>query len=57
MSLLKTELKQPPWQNNAEGKTRRVGVELEMTGLDLDTLGNVRLSHSIRPHQTNEQFS
>lgn len=41
MSSLKTELKQPPWQNNAEGKIRRVGVELEMTGLDLDTLAKL----------------
>lgn len=41
MSSLKTELKQPPWQNNAEGKIRRVGVELELTGLDLDTLAKL----------------
>ena len=30
----KTELKHPPWEKNAEGKTRRVGVELEMSGLN-----------------------
>lgn len=34
-------LQQPPWQQNAEGKTRRVGVELEMSGLDLDTLAEL----------------
>jgi len=33
-----TELKQAPWLKNAEGNPRRVGVELEMSGLDLDTL-------------------
>jgi hypothetical protein len=31
-------LKQPPWLRNAEGKMRRVGVELEMSGLELDAL-------------------
>ncbi len=31
-------LQQLPWLQNAEGKTRRVGVELEMSGLSLDTL-------------------
>lgn len=36
-----TKLKQPPWQENADGKTRRVGVELEMSGLDLDTLAGL----------------
>lgn len=36
-----TELKQSPWQQNAEGKTRRVGVELEMIGLDLETLAEL----------------
>ena len=29
-------LEKPPWTRNAEGKLRRVGVELEMTGLGLD---------------------
>lgn len=33
-----TALKQPPWLDNAEGKMRRVGVELEMSGLALDAL-------------------
>ncbi|MEQ8802257.1 MAG: amidoligase family protein, partial [Haliea sp.] len=32
------ELKQPPWQENAEGKPRHIGIELEMSGLDLDAL-------------------
>jgi hypothetical protein len=31
-------LKQPPWLDNAEGEMRRVGVELEMSGLGLDAL-------------------
>ncbi len=31
-------LKQPPWRENAQGNPRRVGIELEMSGLDLDTL-------------------
>ncbi|MDF1581152.1 MAG: amidoligase family protein [Desulfuromonadales bacterium] len=31
-------LQQPPWLKNAEGKPRRVGVELEMNGLSLDAL-------------------
>ncbi|WP_300971248.1 gamma-glutamyl-gamma-aminobutyrate hydrolase family protein [Thiocapsa sp.] len=33
-----SQLKQPPWLHNAEGKMRRVGVELEMSGLGLDAL-------------------
>ena len=33
-----TKLKSPPWQDNANGRIRRVGVELEMSGLDLDSL-------------------
>ncbi|HSO83911.1 amidoligase family protein [Thiocapsa sp.] len=31
-------MKQPPWLENAEGKMRRVGVELEMSGLGIDAL-------------------
>lgn len=31
-------LQQPPWLKNADGKARRVGVELEMSGLDLEIL-------------------
>lgn len=31
-------LVQPPWLENAAGKPRRVGVELEMTGIELDAL-------------------
>ncbi|MCF8055523.1 MAG: amidoligase family protein [Desulfocapsa sp.] len=38
MQSTNTELKQPPWLENAEGKTRRVGVELEMSGLNFDAL-------------------
>lgn len=34
----KSNLQQPPWLENADGKPRRVGVELEMSGFDLDTL-------------------
>ena len=33
-----TKVKSPPWQENAKGRIRRVGVELEMSGLDLDSL-------------------
>lgn len=32
------KLKQLPWLKNSEGNTRRVGVELEVTGLTLDAL-------------------
>lgn len=38
MQNTKKALRQPPWIKNAAGKTRRVGVELEMSGLSLDTL-------------------
>lgn len=38
MQAKNTALKQPPALKNAEGKPRRVGVELEMSGLDLDSL-------------------
>lgn len=31
-------IKQPPWLKNAEGQTRRVGVEMEISGLELDDL-------------------
>jgi hypothetical protein len=31
-------IKQPPWLKNAEGQTRRVGVEMEISGLELDVL-------------------
>ena len=34
----KHKLKQPPWLKNAEGQMRRVGVELEISGLELDAL-------------------
>jgi hypothetical protein len=33
-----TSLKQPPWQSNADGETRRVGIEIEIGGLELDSL-------------------
>lgn len=38
MPSTNTELKQAPWLKNADGNTRRIGVEIEMSGLDLDTL-------------------
>jgi hypothetical protein len=38
MQAITTELKSPPWLENAEGQARRVGVELEMSGLKLDAL-------------------
>lgn len=31
-------LAEPPWLENAEGKPRRVGVELEISGIELDVL-------------------
>ncbi len=31
-------LRLPPWMDNAKGKRRQVGVELEMSGFELDTL-------------------
>lgn len=31
-------LLQPPWLKNSEGNPRRVGIELEVNGLELDTL-------------------
>lgn len=34
----KHNIKQPPWLKNAEGQMRRVGVELEISGLELDAL-------------------
>jgi hypothetical protein len=37
MTTNATRIKQPPWTENARQETRRVGVELEMTGLTLDT--------------------
>ncbi|MBF0234680.1 MAG: amidoligase family protein [Desulfamplus sp.] len=38
-------LQQPPWLKNAEGETRHVGVELEMSGFDLDTLAELVASY------------
>jgi hypothetical protein len=32
------DLKMPPWLENSEGNPRRVGIELEMSGLDLNQL-------------------
>lgn len=32
------KLQQPPWLENAEGEPRHIGIELEMSGLDLDAL-------------------
>jgi len=40
-----TQLKSPPWQQNAEGEIRCVGVELEMNGLDLDSLADQVAKH------------
>ncbi|WP_297186928.1 amidoligase family protein [uncultured Porticoccus sp.] len=34
------KLKQPPWLINSHGESRRVGVELEISGLELDTLAS-----------------
>jgi hypothetical protein len=38
MQNKKHTIKQPSWLKNAEGQTRRVGVELEISGLELDAL-------------------
>lgn len=38
MNPADSKLKSPPWQHNADGNTRRVGVELEMSGLTLDEI-------------------
>jgi hypothetical protein len=40
MNTSKKHLKQPPWQKNFDGEIRHVGVELEISGLPLDTLAN-----------------
>jgi len=37
---MEIEIRQPPWQHNPAGDTRRVGIELEMNGLTLDQLAN-----------------
>ena len=31
----------PPWQNTTEGELRRVGIELEMNGLELDEIAQL----------------
>jgi hypothetical protein len=36
-----TELPLPPWRSNPEGQPRRIGVELEMSGLTLDELAGI----------------
>jgi hypothetical protein len=36
----KSRLLSPPWLNNAQGESRRVGVELEVSGLELDVLAD-----------------
>ena len=38
MHATTTALKSPPWLENAEGQPRRIGVEIEMSGLKLDAL-------------------
>lgn len=38
MQNQRTQLKQPPWLTNAQGKMRRVGVELEISGIELGEL-------------------
>ena len=40
MSNTTRTLSQPPWTKNAEGASRKVGVELEISGMELDTLAN-----------------
>lgn len=41
MTQRKEILKMPPWHTNPEGNPRRVGIELEMSGLGLDQLTTV----------------
>lgn len=45
MTNYKSNFRQPPWLKNAEGNRRQVGVELEMSGFDLDTLANHVAEH------------
>lgn len=40
MTDKKRILKKPPWLENADSQPRRVGVELEMSGFDIDVLVN-----------------
>lgn len=40
-----TELPLPPWQTNPEGAPRRIGVELEMSGLTLEGLTAIVAEH------------
>ncbi len=35
------KLKMPPWQTNPQGDPRRIGIELEMSGLELDELAAI----------------
>lgn len=41
----KSQLKSPPWLKNAEGNIRRIGIELEMSGLELDELASLVARH------------
>lgn len=44
-------LNTPPWLTNAQGKTRHVGVELEVSGLELDALaGHVAAFFELEVH-------
>lgn len=36
-----SKLKSPPWLKNTDGNTRRVGVELEVSGLELDQFASL----------------
>ncbi|ACV27220.1 amidoligase family protein [Kangiella koreensis] len=39
------QLKSPPWLENADGDARRIGVELEVSGLELDEMASLVASH------------
>lgn len=40
-----SKLKSPPWLKNTDGNIRRVGVELEVSGLELDTMASLVANH------------
>ncbi|HRP75059.1 MAG TPA: amidoligase family protein [Rhodocyclaceae bacterium] len=52
MKQPRSRLRQPPWSTNAAGQPRRVGIELEMNGLEIDALARIvadQLHTSVAP--------
>lgn len=41
----KRSLALPPWTTNADGEPRRIGIEIEMGGLELDRLASITADH------------